>query len=322
MPCPVLPSNTAAHALAGVGLLVVARAVAQFGAFVYAKFVRAGKDVRQYGKWAVVTGATDGIGRAFAEELARKGMSVLLVSRTQSKLDEAAAELRERYPGQAFDTMAIDFGAFATGGSRSDPSVEVARKKLDHLEVGVLVNNVGVSYEYPEMWANIDDDRAQQLIELNINSTNWMTRCVLPGMVDRKKGAVVSIGSGVGTFPCPMLAGYCAAKQYVGMMTRSLAAEYAHLPGLHFQCQTPLFITSKLSKIRKPTITTPTPATYAKVAVRAIGFETEVSPYWAHSLQLAVMNALPDSTRDNYVNSLHRDLNARALKRKAQKAQK
>jgi len=305
-------------AFAGVGLLVVLRAVAEVGSFLYAKFVRAGKDLRKYGKWAVVTGATDGIGKAFAEEMARKGMNILLVSRTQSKLDEAAQEMRAQYPSVSFDTLAIDFGAFAAG-TRSDPAVEVARKKLDHLEVGVLVNNVGVSYEYPEMWINIDDARAQQLVELNINSTNWMTRLVLPGMVERKRGAVVSIGSGVGTFPAPMLAGYSAAKQYVAMMTKSWAAEYAHIPDLHFQCQTPMFITSKLSKIRKPTMSTPTPQNYAKVAVRAIGYENEVSPYWAHSLQLAVLHAMPDSFRDSYVMGLHRDLNKRALKKKAQK---
>merc|ERR1719461_702892 len=99
-------------------------------------------------------------------------------------------------------------------------------------------------------------------------------------MVERKKGAVVSIGSGAGTGPCPMLAGYSAAKQYVAMLTRSLAAEYAHIPGLSFQCQTPLFITTKLAKIRKPSLTTPTPASYAKVGVRAIGYENEVSPFW------------------------------------------
>lgn len=321
MPCPVLPSNIAAHALAGVGLLVVLRFAAQVGAFVYAKFLRAGKDVRKYGKWAVVTGATDGIGKAFADELARKGLNVLLVSRTQSKLDDSAKELKEKYPQLQFDTLSIDFGAFA-GGSRGDPSIEVARKKLEHLEVGVLVNNVGVSYEYPELYHRLDDDRVQQLVELNINSTNWMTRLVLPGMVDRKKGAVVSIGSGAGTAPSPMLAGYSAAKQYVAMMTRSLAAEYAHIPGLHFQCQTPLFITSKLSKIRKPSLSTPTPAAYARIAVRTIGYETEVSPYWAHSLQLAVLHALPQSTQDSIVNSMHRGLNKRALKKKEAAAKK
>lgn len=309
------------QAFAGVGLLVVLRAAAEVSSFLYAKFIRAGKDLRKYGKWAVVTGATDGIGKAFAEEMARKGMNILLVSRTQSKLDEAQQELREKYPSVSFDVLAIDFGAFAAG-TRSDPTVEVARKKLEHLEVGVLVNNVGISYEYPEMWINLDDARVQQLVELNINSMNWMTRLVLPGMVDRKKGAVVSIGSGVGTFPCPMLAGYCASKQYVSMMTRSLAAEYAHLPNLHFQAQMPMFITSKLSKIRTPTMGTPTPATYAKVAVKAIGYESEVSPYWAHSMQLAALHAMPDSWRDSYVMGLHRDLNKRALKRIAEKAAK
>lgn len=311
----LLSASLTSQALAGIGLLVLLRAIVQTSAFLYAKFLRAGKDLKKFGKWAVVTGATDGIGKAFAEELARKGLNVLLVSRTQSKLDECAKELSGKYPKLQFDTLSIDFGAFA-GGTRKDPAIEVARSKLSTLDVGVLINNVGVSYEYPELYHRLDDDRAQQLVELNINSTNWMTRLVLPGMVQRERGAVVSIGSGAGTSPSPMLAGYSAAKQYVAMMTRSLAAEYAHIPGLHFQCQTPLFITSKLSKIRKPSISTPTPAAYARIAVKTIGYETEISPYWAHSLQLNFLHALPQSLQDKLLNDMHRGLNKRALKKK------
>eukprot|EP01062_Namystynia_karyoxenos_P008927 TRINITY_DN13155_c0_g1_i1.p2 TRINITY_DN13155_c0_g1~~TRINITY_DN13155_c0_g1_i1.p2 ORF type:complete len:350 (+),score=148.94 TRINITY_DN13155_c0_g1_i1:87-1052(+) len=316
MTCPVLPNTIAAHALAAVGLLVALRAVAAVAVGIYRKFLRGGKDLKKLGKWAIVTGATDGIGRAMANELARQGLSVVLMSRTQSKLDEAQKEMVAKYSSVQVQTLAVDFSTFA-GGARDDPAIAAVRKLVDSLDggVAVLVNNVGVSYEHPEYYDQIDDKRAGDLVELNINSTTWMTRIVLPGMVSAKKGAVVNIASGAGLAPSPLLTGYCAAKCYINMFTKSLAAEYAHIPGLSFQCQSPLFVTSKLSKIRRTSLTTPSPAGYAKAAVRAIGYEVECSPYWAHAAQLAVLLALPEGVSNSIQGRMHKDIRHRALKR-------
>jgi len=65
---------------------------------VYAKTLRPGKNLKKYGDWAVITGATDGIGEAIAFECARKGLSVLLLSRTESKLQATSKALSEKYP--------------------------------------------------------------------------------------------------------------------------------------------------------------------------------------------------------------------------------
>lgn len=64
----------------------------------YKFFFRPGKELRKYGEWAVVTGATDGIGKAYAFELAKQGLNVLLVARSEEKLKETAQELRAKYP--------------------------------------------------------------------------------------------------------------------------------------------------------------------------------------------------------------------------------
>jgi 17beta-estradiol 17-dehydrogenase / very-long-chain 3-oxoacyl-CoA reductase len=63
--------------------------------------------------------------------------------------------------------------------------------------VGVLVNNVGISYPYTQYFHELDDERVEQLMTLNVHSTTWMTRIVLPGMISRKRGSIVNIGSGV-----------------------------------------------------------------------------------------------------------------------------
>eukprot|EP01065_Artemidia_motanka_P002927 TRINITY_DN11396_c3_g1_i1.p2 TRINITY_DN11396_c3_g1~~TRINITY_DN11396_c3_g1_i1.p2 ORF type:complete len:344 (+),score=140.93 TRINITY_DN11396_c3_g1_i1:74-1033(+) len=315
--------SVACQALAGVGFLVALKAVTTAAVFFYSKFLRSGKNLKSLGAWAVVTGATDGIGKAFALELARKGLNVALLSRTQSKLEEVKKEVEAARAGTEVKIFSVDFSKFA-GGDRADPAVAGVRDFIGGLEggVAVLINNVGVSYEYPVVYHELDDKRAADLIELNINSTTWMTRLVLPGMVERKKGAIVSIASGAGMAPSPMLAGYSAAKQYVCMFTKSLAAEYAHIPGLSFQVQCPLFVTSKLSKIKRASITTPTPNGYAKVGVRAIGYEVECSPYWAHALQLGVLLSVPESLSNRVVLGMHKQINKAALRKKAREAAK
>ena len=69
-------------------------------------------DFKKLGKWAVVTGATDGIGKAYAEELADEGMNVFLMSRTQSKLDEVATEIEKENNGVETKTLAVDFSKY------------------------------------------------------------------------------------------------------------------------------------------------------------------------------------------------------------------
>ncbi|EOD06825.1 hypothetical protein EMIHUDRAFT_258738, partial [Emiliania huxleyi CCMP1516] len=91
------------------GTLFLAKELVSFLYVFYKGLLRAPKDLTKYGKWAVVTGATDGIGKAISFELARRGCSVVLVSRTQSKLDAVAAELKEAYPKVDVKTEAVDF---------------------------------------------------------------------------------------------------------------------------------------------------------------------------------------------------------------------
>lgn len=130
--------------LVAVGTLVVVREALSFLYVLYKGMIRPPKKLTKYGKWAVVTGATDGIGKAVSFELARRGCSVVLVSRTQSKLDAVAAELKDTCPNVEVKTEAVDFGNLSkarTAALRkhvSAPARRNTRGGRTHLLPGVV----------------------------------------------------------------------------------------------------------------------------------------------------------------------------------------
>lgn len=304
----------ALHGAAAIGSVIVLQFLVQFLTGVWARLLRPGKNLKAtYGKWAIVTGATDGIGKAMAFELARKGLNVVIISRTQSKLDECKAEIEAKYPKVEVNTLAIDFGTF---DAKARAKVAAAIKDM---EVGVLVNNVGISYPYCQHFHELDEDRVAQLMALNVDSTTWMTYIVLPQMVARKKGAIVNIGSAAGIGAAPLLAEYGAAKSYVTTFAKALNTEYAS-SGIHAQCQVALFVATKLAKIRKASLFVASPSGYARAAVAAIGYESVVSPFWSHALQIWAMSAVPEWIVNKVVLGMHKGIRKAGLKKEGKNA--
>ena len=287
---------TVVAAAAAIGLLWLGSQISSFLYVLYKTLLRGGKNLKKsYGEWAVVTGATDGIGKAMAFEMARKGMSVMLIARSAEKLAAVKAELSAKYPKVQVKTEVVDFGSF---GRKDTARMTEA---LSSIEVGVLVNNVGISYPFPQWFNELSEDEVQSIMTINIDSVVWMTRAVLPQMLQRKKGAVVNMSSASARPPSPLLAVYASTKGFVENFTKGLAIEYAS-KGIHFQCQSPLWVATQItfpnSKVpveKRATLTTPTSATYARAAVARIGYDTMVSPYWTHELYMWFQARVPES---------------------------
>ena len=191
-------------------------------------------------------------------------------------------------------------------------------KAIAGKEVGVLVNNVGISYPNTKYFHELEPVNVEQLMSLNVNSTTNMTRLVLPGMVSRKRGSVVSIGSAAGVSTSPLLSQYGAAKSYIAMFSKAMNEEYKSF-NISFQCQVPMFVTTKLAKIRKTSLFVASPSAYAKAAVACIGYESLVSPFWSHALQIWFLSTAPEWLVVSITKNMHLDIRKKAL-RKEEKA--
>ena len=95
----------------------------------------------------------------------------------------------------------------------------------------LLVNNVGVSYEFCQWFHELSDTEVANMLSLNVESATWMTRLVLPSMLAKKKGAIVNMSSASARAPLPLLAQYSATKGYLENFTRSLAVDLERSTG-------------------------------------------------------------------------------------------
>ncbi|XP_078331885.1 very-long-chain 3-oxoacyl-CoA reductase-like isoform X2 [Crassostrea virginica] len=235
----------------------------------------------------VVTGATDGIGKAYAKELAKKGVNVVLISRSEDKLLEVADEIEKESKVQT-KIIVADF-------SKGLELYDSIKTQLKDLEVGTLVNNVGMSYSFPNYLLELPDreELFMKMININVTSMTMMTSIVMPGMVERRRGAIINLSSAAGMTPTPFLTVYSACKAYVSFFTQCVDAEY-NSKGIICQCVMPYFVATKMAKIRKPTLFAPSPNTYAKAALGSVGVAKITHGYWAHSLQGTVTGLIPD----------------------------
>ncbi|ORY78532.1 putative ketoreductase [Protomyces lactucae-debilis] len=264
--------------------------------------------------WAVVTGASDGIGAEYATQLAQAGFNIVLVSRTQSKLDTLAGELESKYHIST-KTLSMD------ASKATDKDFSKLAQLVQDLEVGVLINNVGQSHEIPVPFHQTEQAEMQAIIDINVTCTLRTTQTLLPKLMQRRS-LILTMGSFGGFLPTPLLATYSGSKAFLQTWSTALASELADSK-VTVKLVNSYLVTSKMSKVRKPTMTIPTPKVFVKAVLGGIKSGPVITPFWAHGL---MAYALTWIGRESSVvvsgnKAMHLSIRKRALK-KREKAQK
>jgi len=169
------------------------------------------------GRTALVTGASSGIGKAFAELLAQKGYAVVLTARRGDRLDALAAELKQKY-NVATHTIVADL-------SQPNASAQIASElTARNITVDLLVNNAG--YGVPGSYVNVPWLDHERFMQVMVTAVLDLTYRLLPGMLERGWGRIINIASVAGMVPAP--AGhtlYGASKSFVIRFSEALQAE-------------------------------------------------------------------------------------------------
>lgn len=174
-------------------------------------------DLKQrYGQLAMVTGASSGIGKAFAQTLAAEGMDLVIVARRESALNELAAELQQAH-GVTVHCIPQDLTALDAADNLSKTLRERG------LEIDLLINNAGVGTH--GRFTELDLEREKAMIQLNCQLPVALVHKLLPGMQSRGRGGIVMLASVAGQMPVPYMAAYSASKAFMRFFTESIWGE-------------------------------------------------------------------------------------------------
>ncbi|KAL1493168.1 hypothetical protein ABEB36_011277 [Hypothenemus hampei] len=268
-------------------------------------------NLRETGKWAVITGATDGIGKAYAETLAKNKLNIVLISRTQAKLNDVATQITQKFN--------VETKIIVTDFTNVTDIYHNIDKHLHGLDIGILINNVGMSYPYPEYFLDLKNKEEiyDNIVKCNILSVTNMCKIVLPGMVERKRGVIVNISSTAAQIPSPLLSVYSASKSFVEKFSEDLAAEYNRFD-ITVQCLLPGYVATNMSKIKSSTWMAPSPNKFVEEAITTIGIREKTTGYFPHTLLVGVIHFLdaisPRLSRWIIVRTMT-NIRARALRR-------
>ncbi|KJZ71822.1 hypothetical protein HIM_08793 [Hirsutella minnesotensis 3608] len=285
--------------------------------------------------WAMVTGASDGIGRAFADELAERGFNVLLHGRNHDKLSLVITRLQEKHPKRAFRIWIADASLMAcmncveakepqanTDGQDATLCLERVHEAVRGLHLTVLVNNAGSGPANP-IYSPLSECSASRVISnvsLNALFPLHLTRILLPVLTSNAPSLIMNISS-MTDQGFPLLVSYSASKQFLISLTRAVGLEMA-LQGKAGDVELLGIRVGRVTGVSvlgvKPSLFTPDARAMARAALNKAGRgHGIVVGYWSHALQNVGMWLLPMWLQDRVICSVmkgERDAELRGMK--------
>lgn len=250
----------------------------------YKYFLRPSKDLynRYGGGWAVVTGASDGIGLGYCKALALLGFNVFMIAKNTVRLNKAVEEVKKVNPFVETKILAFDFNR-----PYNAKTYKFVIDSFDKLDVSVLINNVGVSYGTLFEYHNISDDDIISNYQVNIIPMIHLTKHLLGKMIKRDhRSAVVSISSISSMMPMTGHAIYTGTKKFINNFMSSLSqtAEYSKVD----------FLTLKTGSVKTSMnpgnlMLTVNADDYAKKSLSLLGHTKVDYGHWKHHLYMSML---------------------------------
>jgi uncharacterized protein len=223
---------------------------------------------QRYGPWALVAGGSEGIGAAFADELGRRGLNLVLVARRAEPLEQAAARLRRERAVEVV-TVAADLADLA--------ALDQLDAATAGLEVGLVVANAAIAPAAP--FLSCTEAEIRGAVELNCRASALLARRFLPAMASRGRGGVIFVSSLAGLQGVPGLAAYSATKAFLISLGESLWAELRAC-GVDVLTACPGAVSSPAYQqaARRAAPGTSSPADVAAAALDALGHGFRMTP--------------------------------------------
>src|SRR5438045_2891204 len=164
---------------------------------------------------SLITGASPGVGREFARQLARRAKLLVLVARRRDRLEELRKELLANNGALRVEIRDADLSSL-------EQTMRLAESLVNE-QIDLVINNAGLGDH--GCFATADQTRVNEQLQVNVLALTALTRALLPGMIGQKRGAILNVSSSAGFLPLPKIAVYAATKAYVTSFSEAIRAE-------------------------------------------------------------------------------------------------
>ncbi|CAE6421384.1 unnamed protein product [Rhizoctonia solani] len=252
--------------------------------------------------WALVTGASDGIGKGVAKELMARGFNVIIHGRNTTKLQAVKQELISAHPNYSVSIFVWDATTPLTPGGANLSTALLTHLSSNNIRLTTLVNNVGYTSTY-HTFLTQDSCEIDAVINLQILFFTHLTKAVLPALMANQPGLIVNVSGLTQIFPAPYLAVHSGGKGFVANFSRALAIELelVQQPPVDIECiAIQVHNVSTNSNGSDASILTPTADRMGRAIVDVIGCgHRYVTAYWRAELVECALKWLPDRWMDS-----------------------
>ena len=250
----------------------------------YKKFIRKPLNLTERygeGSYALITGATDGIGKEFCIQLAKLKFNLILVSRNIEKLKNVSDELKKKYIN--LKTILIEFDFSKKFSIKDYENYFVNNNDIKNLDISILINNIGISQR--ELFSNYTLEFIMDTININIVSQSLLTKIFINKFLNRnKKCAIISMSSYSATLPLILSSIYCASKIYDDYLLRSIAEENKG-KNIDFLSVRPQYVNTPSRANHKKEFKAISTEECVNGIFQDLGYETVTNGHWSHCIK-------------------------------------